>query len=481
MAVGQPALGRSEAVSNYVWILAAIGLVGFGAASGVAIAFGEANAFYITLSIILGAAVMADYRVGAVALIVLLPMVATYFLPHSMFGIPALNPFNVVVAATLASCLIRGHVRNFAPRVLVWCFVVPILVAGLIGAPQSPDILAFFYDNGGLNFVEPWGYYREMAVRPLIIVLVALLVGVAVARSQRPERFISAIAVSAVLIALVQFGFIAYSGVRLGALASVEARRFFSDFGLHANDLGRMFAVAYALLVFVWWETKNPTLKTGLFISLCVTGIALILSFSRGAILGAGVATAAFVMWKFNGRKLALVMCAAVMALAIAPEPVWDRITMGFSTGDANTVSAGRLEGIWGPLLPTIPDTPLWGNGLGSMMWSEPMLSGQMLLVGHPHNAYLEAVLDMGFIGLVLLCIYYLHVWRGFRTLGSNAYLSTEMRAFFQGAAAALLVFLVTGWTGSSLRPESEFGFLWVAIGMMYGMQARKPGTALRE
>jgi O-antigen ligase len=239
--------------------------------------------------------------------------------------------------------------------------------------------------------------------------------------------------------------------------------------------------VAYALLVFVWWETKNPTLKTGLFITLCVTGIALILSFSRGAILGAGIATAAFVMWKFNGRKLALVVCAAVICLALAPEPVWDRITMGFGTGNMNTVSAGRLEGIWAPLLPLIPETPLWGSGLGSMMWSEPMLQGQMLLVGHPHNAYLEAVLDMGFIGLILLCIYYLHVWRGFRTLGSNAYLSTEMRAFFQGAAAALLVFLVTGWTGSSLRPESEFGFLWVAIGMMYGMQARKPGTALRE
>jgi O-antigen ligase len=481
MAVGQPALGRSEAVSNYIWILAAVGLVGFGAASGVAIAFGEANAFYITLSVILGAAILVDYRVGAVALILLLPMVATYFLPHSMFGIPALNPFNVVVMATLGSCLIRGHVRHFAPPVLVWCFVVPILVAGVIGAPQSPDILAYFYDLGGLNFVEPWGYFREMAVRPLIIVLVALLIGVAVARSQRPERFITAIAVSAILIALVQFAFIAASGVRLGALASVEARRFFSDFGLHANDLGRMFAVAYALLVFVWWETKNPTLKTGLFITLCITGVALILSFSRGAILGAGIATAAFVMWKFQGRKLALVGCAAVICLAIAPEPVWDRITMGFGTGNMNTVSAGRLEGIWAPLLPLIPETPLWGSGLGSMMWSEPMLQGQMLLVGHPHNAYLEAVLDMGFIGLVLLCIYYLHVWRGFRTLGSNANLSTEMRAFFQGAAAALLVFLITGWTGSSLRPESEFGFLWVAIGMMYGMLARKPGAALRE
>ena len=28
---------------------------------------------------------------------------------------------------------------------------------------------------------------------------------------------------------------------------------------------------------------------------------------------------------------------------------------------------------------------------------------------------------------------------------------------------------------GSSLRPDSEFGYLWLAIGMMYGMLARRP------
>ena len=98
-----------------------------------------------------------------------------------------------------------------------------------------------------------------------------------------------------------------------------------------------------------------------------------------------------------------------------------------------------------------------------------------MLVVGHPHNAYLEAVLDMGFVGLALLALYFVHVWRGFRTLGSNQYIAPEMRAFFQGATAGLLCFAVTGWAGSSLRPEDEFAYLWVAIGMMYGMLARKP------
>ena len=47
------------------------------------------------------------------------------------------------------------------------------------------------------------------------------------------------------------------------------------------------------------------------------------------------------------------------------------------------------------------------------------MQAGAMHFVGHPHNAYLEAVLDMGFIGLALLLAYYWHVWKGFRALGS--------------------------------------------------------------
>jgi hypothetical protein len=70
---------------------------------------------------------------------------------------------------------------------------------------------------------------------------------------------------------------------------------------------------------------------------------------------------------------------------------------------------------------------------------------------------------------------YFVHVWRGFRALGSNANLSPEMRGLFQGGAAALICFLFTGLAGSSLRPESEFVHLWLAIGFMYGMLARRP------
>ena len=123
---------------------------------------------------------------------------------------------------------------------------------------------------------------------------------------------------------------------------------------------------------------------------------------------------------------------------------------------------------------------PLWGSGLDSTMWANAVWAEMMLPVTHPHNAYIQAILDMGLVGMALLIAFYLHVYRKFRDLGSNAYLSPTMRGFYQGAVAGLLCFAITGFAGSSLRAVPEFAFLWIAIGMMYGQLARKPDPAGR-
>jgi O-antigen ligase len=105
------------------------------------------------------------------------------------------------------------------------------------------------------------------------------------------------------------------------------------------------------------------------------------------------------------------------------------------------------------------------------------MLNGIMAAVGHAHNAYLETALDMGFIGLALMLAYFAHVWLGFRKLAANDRLSPELRGLFQGATAALAAFLFTGLVGSSLTPAAESAFLWIGIGLMYGVLARRPAS----
>ncbi|HYM28362.1 MAG TPA: O-antigen ligase family protein [Steroidobacteraceae bacterium] len=468
-------LGRHEG-GRHGWILAAIGLAAFGVLCGMALALGELQAFYISLSLIVAIAVLFDFRVGAFLLVLVVPFGATQFFPHNLFGVTGLNPLNLLLVATLASYLLRYRVAALLPKPLLWLYLAPILAAGALGLQHVQDIAPAFYESLLINYTDGLGYFREQVIRPLLIVAAAMLVGAAAARSQRPERFIVALMLSLWLIGLIEIGFIAASGVRLGALASPAARTFFDALGLHANQLGRLFAVGYALLLFVWWETKDVGLKSALFATLCMCVVALVLSFSRSAYLAFLMVSGLFMLWKFNARSLSLALLAGGLAAVLMPGYVFRRLTFGFDA-DVNTVSADRIDGIWTPLLPELWKSPLWGNGIDSIMWSEPMKAGAMLVVGHPHNAYIQTFLDMGIIGLALIGAYYWHVWKGFRALGSNAYISPELRGFFQGAAAALLSMFVTGLSGDSLRPDVQWGPLWVAIGIMYAILARRPAS----
>ena len=416
--------------------------------------------------------------------ILLLPVSDSNLFPHALMGMTGVNPVNLLLAGTLLSYALRAGRGVYAGRLLqpqlIWLCIVPIVIGGALGSFHVDEIVPYFTEELVVSFHNAPGYLRDMLMKPLFIPLFALLFGVAVARSEKAERYIVPIALSVWIIALIELVFVAYSGVRLGALASPGMRTFFQTIGLHANDLGRLFAIAYALLLFTWWESKNPALKTFLFVTMGLLAFALLLTFSRGAFVGFLLVNAMFLAWKFNFKTASLAIAAAAVSALLMPGYVYNRVLFGVGES-ADAVSAGRIDGIWLPLLPEVLKSPLWGQGLGSIMWSYPMQIDAMLVVGHPHNAFLETVLDMGLIGLALLGAYYLHVWRGFRALGSNPYLSPDLRGFFQGATAGLLCHLITGMAGSSLRPESEAIYLWMAIGMMYGLQARRPAGPAQE
>jgi hypothetical protein len=471
MAVSTTAQGPSSAL-----LVAGIaGLLLCAVLAGVGLAVGELNAMIIAVAMIAAAATFVDFRVGVVLMIILLPLKETTFFPSSMFGITGMNPLNLVLVATLASYLLRGRFNRFVPKPLAWLYILPIVAAGLIGLPNVERIHPAFFEGEVIHYLEGFGYLRDAMVKPLLMVVIAMLIAAAVERSQKPERFLTPIVLAALTMSLLAIGFVVASGVRLGSLADSGARGFFSAMGMHANDLGRLYAVAYGLLLFTWWETKDKTLKSVLVGTMGLIVIALALTFSRGAFLGFMVINALFLLWKFNVKSVGLAIIAGVITLIMIPGYLVRRVTMGFDTGDVNAVSAGRIEGIWGPLLPELTKSPLWGQGLDAVMWSDPMWADQMLQVTHPHSAYLQALLDTGVIGLVLMVAFYIHVWRTMRNLGSNAWLSPTMRGFFQGGLAALACFFVSGFTGSSLRPATEFAFLWIAIGIMYGVLARKP------
>lgn len=464
---------------NPSWLPAALAMVALAVGSGYALAIGELAGLYVALALIGSVAVLLDFRVGAVLLLLMLPMSPSDLFPRTLMQVPGLNPLNLLVAATVASYVISGRARQAGPALrqpVIWLYIVPICVAAIVGLPHLHEIPTLVTPAGGTlaQFANERQYLIVTLLKGIVIVAIALMIGAAAARSRKPEGFIVALAASAWIIALMQLGFILLMGMPLADMATPDARNFYAPIGMHANTLGRMHLSALALLLFVWADCRQPRMKLFLVLTLGVVAIALMLTFSRASIAGAALVAALFLVWKFNVRSLTLALLGLGFIAVVGGAAIWARVTLGFGEG-ANAVSAGRIDGIWLPLLPELWRSPVWGNGLYSVLWSFAMQNGAMLPVGHPHSAYLEALLDMGFVGTALLLAYFAHVWQGFRALGRDATLSPEMRAFFQGATACLCAFFLTCLVGGSFRPDPEAAYLWIAIGLMYGMLARRP------
>jgi O-antigen ligase len=468
------------------WAAASAGLLG--AFFGLLIVVAGLNALYLCVSLISCIFILRDFRIGVVLLILLLPISRSVVFPHEMFGIVGLNPLNLLLFGTLAACLLQalsdGSLRHFIPGPLLWLYIVPILFAGVLGS-QHLDEIPHMLLHKLVEFDNVAGYFRDLVMKPLLMVVFALLVGAAVARSKDPEKFLAPALISMWVMVSLVVVFVLIEGVSLEEMASSESREFLSVLGMHANELGRLYATAYALLLFTWVESRRTLFKLALLGSMGLVTVALILTFSRGALLAFILVNALFLIWRRNAKTLILFSALAGCVLLVLPDAVYERASTGFGNGPdigAEALSAGRIEHIWLPLLPEIPRSPIYGNGLSSILWSEPMRRGPgvaILAVGHPHNAYLGALLDMGVAGLILLCAYFAHVWKGFRASSVDPAVSPTLRGFYMGAAAGLASLLVSYATDSSLTPGPEQSFLWLAIGMMYGQRAKRLAPAV--
>ncbi len=448
---------------------------------GSLVVFAEVNAAAVSIALLACVFIMLDFRFGVICLIVFMPLSSSSMLPHNIGGITGLNPLNLLLVGTLVSWALQRLPRGAPaapapPKALLWLYVMPFLVASLLGSQHLGETATPLVALFPLSFGSPTNYLLSVVIKPLFMVLFAVLVAAAAARSRQPEQLIVPLLVSVWAMCLLTIGFAAVSGISLSDLSSSGSRRLLSPLGLHANDLGRLFAIAYALMLYTFAATKDARLRMALIASMGLVVVALTLTFSRGAFFGFAVVNLLFLLSRRTPAAFVLSGVVLVAFVLMLPSAVFERIGTGWGNG-LNAISSGRVDEIWLPLLPELLRHPIFGNGLGAIAWSEPMRAGTMQTVGHAHNAYLNAAIDMGLLGLILLCAFFLHVWRGFRRLSTDPTVTPTLRGFYAGAAAGLVSFLLAGFFGSSLTPRPEQFFLWLAIGLMYG-QRRSTTTA---
>src|SRR5712671_7189284 len=170
-----------------------------GALMGIGLVLGELEAFYVCASVIACIGILYDFRIGAVLLIMMVPIESSPLIPHILFGIAGLNPVNVTLAATLGSYALHGHQQRagaLLPKPLVWLYIVPLLAAGLHGMTHTDEIAPVLLELELLPYSDVAGYFRDVVAKPMVLVLTAVLVGAAIARSKKPERYLVPIGIS---------------------------------------------------------------------------------------------------------------------------------------------------------------------------------------------------------------------------------------------------------------------------------------------
>ncbi|HLI52437.1 MAG TPA: O-antigen ligase family protein [Thermomicrobiaceae bacterium] len=184
----------------------------------------------------------------------------------------------------------------------------------------------------------------------------------------------------------------------------------------HPNDLalylerpvvaGIALAFCFRSSVSRWWLV--PVIPAG--------GV-LVLTFSRGALVGAAVA-AVVIVWLGQRHKLAIAAGGVCVAGGVALAGVASGRILNLASGGSGSM---RID-IWHSALLMIRDHPIFGIGpdqflyqyapryIAPQAWSERFTS-------HPHNLILDIWLRLGIMGLVVAVLYVIVLLRRVRRL----------------------------------------------------------------
>lgn len=430
----------------------------------------------LVLALVGSIVAMVNYRAGVWLTVVLLPFSATSLMPRQLLGITGLNPLNIILLATIAGLLFSIAKRPGSARFprLPWPLVtyIGMVILGAATGLFYLDLAAPQPGSGGeLQPLTPKSYLLENLFKPLIIVAVALLSAISVKDDHTAKQLVGGITLALVSLCIIAVLYQLTSGVSLSEMASSRSRGMLSWMGIHANDLGQLFNIGVALMLFAFLGERRRTSRWRYAAVTVLAAAAAALTFSRSAFLGLITIGAYFLISRRRFRDFFLALTVLAIIAVFLPDAFIERATTGVDEKDAAAITAGRLHGIWIPMFPDFLARPIIGNGLSSMLWSE--FNRPYFVVGHPHSAYLGVLLDFGILGVMVVTVLWLNMWRLFGAI-SRYHDCPFWRTFFEGARVAILVALVQGLTGQKFVPPwFPHSFLWITYGIAISMSGR--------
>jgi O-antigen ligase len=427
-------------------------------------------AVYIFVAILLVYA-WKDWFKSLCGLILLTAVMGRLDFPQSLGGIQGLNMWNVLFADIFLAWLMnrrrQGLLWDMPTKINV--FLVLWLGVILVGWVRM------MVDRSQLAHLTPLDLISEQLINTIKWPIVGLLL---FDGCRTRHRIKMALACTLLLFALFTVQIVRYvPPIVVLEPGNLKARSNINeDIGININGAAKMMSgVPWAMLMVI------PFLKTRKYklfmLGACVTSLyAVALTGSRIGYIAcaATLVLLCFLRW----RRYLLLLPFAVLIPFVALPGLNARMLQGFGEIDVAgeeitseyNVTAGRSE-FWPYVISKISESPVFGFGREAMVRTglKEILEDELGVfeaVSHPHQAYLEVLLDSGLIGFVIIVGLHTFIWvysvRLFIDRGDPLYTAAG------GIALALLTgHLVSNMGGQYFYPDNIDLGLWCAIGVM--------------
>lgn len=433
---------------------------------------------------VLGLSVYAwrDWYKALCGLILLMAVLEHPDAPKSVFGVQGLNPWNLlflsVVLAWFSSRRREALSWDMPPHItwllIAYLGVVLVGMARLMANPHDLDdttstMISEFLINAVKWVIPGLLLFDGCRSRSRLTMGLAGLLGVYVLLGVQVIRWMPG---SAIL-----------SGSELSARS---AKLLLNEIGYHRVNLSMMLAGAFWAI----WATR--ALATRRSLALLIVAVSLLVAYAQALTAG----RMGYVTWGGVGLVLCLVrwrrylplVPLVVMLMTWAIPAVEERMLQGFSKGDfagerdEYEITSGRNIA-WPYITDKIGESPMFGFGRQAMVTTG--LTGRLSEefgegFPHPHNAYLEWLLDNGYVGLVPIVAFYLVVLAH----GLSLFLDSRSPVFIAvgGVVTSLVLALLLASMGSqTFYPREGSVGMWCAIGLalrVWVERARVDATA---
>jgi len=428
-----------------------------------------------------------DWFKSACALVALVAVIQHPDFPKEAAGVQGANPWNILLVFVFVAWRIGRNQER-----LRWD--MPRAVTGLLIAYAGVVLIGFarrFMDMTGLHEMSRGELISEYLINTFKFVIPGLMIFDG-CRDQKRMKLALATALGVyVLLALQVIRWMPFSEGLTGQALTERSRKILqNEVGFHAVNLSMMLAGASWAILATLPIFKKRWHRVGIYLVAGAVMYAQALTGGRTGYATWGVI--GLVMCLLKWRKQLWLLPLAVVAICIVAPGAVDRMMQGFGSTDVSgqtytddyKVTSGRTL-IWPYVIDKIMESPVIGWGRLGMDHTGLVAFLQRQFgesFPHPHNVYLECLLDNGVVGAVPILAFYftVAVWSAkmFRRK------DRPWHAAIGGVSFALVMALLVAGVGSqTFYPREGAVCMWVGMGLMLRVAAesrkRRPARAM--